>query len=162
VDVIARQLGRSGLILRYRRSDGLRGPEGVFLACTFWLVECLAHQGRLDEARKVFRRACACANDVGLFSEQYATQRREMLGNFPQGLTHLAHVAAALALAGSTAQSKVAEPDNPVLRHETHRQPAKHRQDGDQLRPAHSSSRQARRRDARRKSTSSRKLTRAK
>jgi GH15 family glucan-1,4-alpha-glucosidase len=98
-EAIARELAsRDGLILRYRTMDGLSGQEGVFLACTFWLVECLAQQGRLREARKLFRKASAAANDVGLFAEEYAPRSRELLGNFPQGLTHLAHISAALAL----------------------------------------------------------------
>jgi GH15 family glucan-1,4-alpha-glucosidase len=49
--------------------------------------------------RELFERACACANDLGLFAEEYAPRTRELLGNFPQGLTHLVHIAAALALA---------------------------------------------------------------
>ncbi|HEY6481965.1 MAG TPA: glycoside hydrolase family 15 protein [Steroidobacteraceae bacterium] len=96
--VIRKQLSQGGLLLRYLRKDGLRGAEGTFLACTFWLVECLARQGDRRGARALFRRACACANDLGLFAEQYSPRRRQMLGNFPQGLTHLAHVTAALAL----------------------------------------------------------------
>ncbi|HVW67440.1 MAG TPA: glycoside hydrolase family 15 protein [Steroidobacteraceae bacterium] len=97
-DAIFKELSRDGLILRYESEDGLRGREGVFLACTFWLVECLARQGRRAEAVRAFRRATAAANDLGLFAEQYAPRQREMLGNFPQGLTHLAHISAALAL----------------------------------------------------------------
>lgn len=95
---IAHDLDDGGLILRYRTPDGLRGPEGSFVACTFWLAECLARQGRIAEARERFDRACRCANDLGLFSEQYAASSAELLGNFPQGLTHLAHICAALAL----------------------------------------------------------------
>jgi GH15 family glucan-1,4-alpha-glucosidase len=95
---IGRDLDAGGLVLRYRTSDGLRGSEGVFLCCSFWLAECLARQGRVDEARARFERAAACANDVGLFSEEYAPASGDMLGNFPQGLTHLAHMSAALAL----------------------------------------------------------------
>lgn len=98
-NLIRKDLTREGLLLRYRSEDGLRGHEGVFLACTFWLIECLARQGRRAEARRVFRRACACANDLGLFAEQFSSGGRHMLGNFPQGLTHLAHINAALALA---------------------------------------------------------------
>ncbi|HZJ50113.1 MAG TPA: glycoside hydrolase family 15 protein, partial [Actinomycetota bacterium] len=63
------------------------------------LVECLARQGRIDEARAVFERTCAGANDLGLFSEELDVSTGEMLGNFPQGLSHLAHIQAALALA---------------------------------------------------------------
>ena len=97
-NAIRSELSWGGLILRYKSEDGLRGREGVFLACTYWLVECLARQGRLREARQLFARANTAGNDLGLFAEQYAPQRKEMLGNFPQGLTHLAHISAALAL----------------------------------------------------------------
>ena len=97
-DAIRADLSYEGLVLRYDAKDGLRGSEGVFVACTFWLAECLAHQRRRKEAEEAFRRACGCANDLGLFAEEYEPKKREMLGNFPQGLTHLAHVSAALAL----------------------------------------------------------------
>jgi len=99
VDAIREDLDAgSGLLYRYRREDGLEGDEGAFLACSFWLVECLARQDRDDEARVAFDAALATANDLGLFSEEWDPQAGEMLGNFPQGLTHLAHIAACLAL----------------------------------------------------------------
>ena len=97
-DAIRKELSQHGLVLRYKAEDGLQGDEGVFVACTFWLAECLAHQRRRKEAREAFDRAVRCANDLGLFAEEYDPRAREMLGNFPQGLTHLAHVSAALAL----------------------------------------------------------------
>jgi GH15 family glucan-1,4-alpha-glucosidase len=84
--------------LRYKSVDGLQSREGTFLACTFWLVECLARQGRRREALRAFKHATAAANDLGLFAEQYDSRSKQMLGNFPQGLTHLAHISAALAL----------------------------------------------------------------
>jgi GH15 family glucan-1,4-alpha-glucosidase len=61
-------------------------------------VICLARQNQKAKARRIFKRACASANDLGLFAEEYSRQGKEMLGNFPQGLTHLAHIGAALAL----------------------------------------------------------------
>jgi GH15 family glucan-1,4-alpha-glucosidase len=97
-NAIYERLRNRGLILRYRTQDGLPRGEGVFLPCTFWLVECLAHQGRIAQARKLFERATRCANELGLFAEEYDVRAGQMLGNFPQGLTHLAHISAALAL----------------------------------------------------------------
>jgi GH15 family glucan-1,4-alpha-glucosidase len=99
--VICEELMQDGLLLRYRNQDGLEGTEGVFLACTFWLVGCLARQGQKARAQRIFERACASANDLGLFAEEYSRKGREMLGNFPQGLTHLSHIGAALALQGA-------------------------------------------------------------
>ena len=70
----------------------------MFLPCSFWLAECLARQGDFTAAQELYERACACANDMGLFSEEFVPASKEMLGNFPQGLTHLSHIAAALAI----------------------------------------------------------------
>jgi GH15 family glucan-1,4-alpha-glucosidase len=87
-----------GLLYRYRRKDGLAGDEGAFLPCSFWLVECLARGGQLEDARKVFDLVAARANDLGLFSEEVDPKSGELLGNFPQALTHLSHIDAAIAL----------------------------------------------------------------
>jgi GH15 family glucan-1,4-alpha-glucosidase len=87
-----------GLILRYRTA-GPDAREGAFIACSFWLVECLAHQGRVQDARELFDRVSACGNDLGLLSEEYDSQGGQLLGNFPQGLSHLSHITAAVTLA---------------------------------------------------------------
>jgi GH15 family glucan-1,4-alpha-glucosidase len=104
VEAIRRELSVDGLLLRYRSeddTDGLPPGEGVFLACSFWLVEVLAMQGKHAEARALFERLLGLGNDVGLFSEEYDPNDGRMLGNFPQALTHLALVEAALALDGA-------------------------------------------------------------
>jgi GH15 family glucan-1,4-alpha-glucosidase len=100
-EAIRQELMVDGFVLRYRSEegvDGLSGREGAFLACTFWLVECLAKQGRLELAEEIFARAAATANDLGLFSEEWDPHQGLMLGNLPQGLSHLSYIAAALAL----------------------------------------------------------------
>ena len=98
VDAVRAELGSDGLLMRYSEDDGLEGKEGAFLACSFWMVECLAHQQRMAEAQETFDRVLATANDLGLFGEEYDPGASEIIGNFPQGLTHLAHIAAAVAL----------------------------------------------------------------
>ncbi len=98
-DAIREDLEQDGLLVRYPPgSDHLGGNEGFFLACSFWLVECLAHQGRLAAARKVFDRAISTGNELGLFSEEYDPKQNEMMGNFPQLLSHLALISAAVSL----------------------------------------------------------------
>jgi GH15 family glucan-1,4-alpha-glucosidase len=102
VDAIRRELTVDGLVLRYRPEesgvDGLPAGEGVFLACTFWLVMVLELQGLHDEARELFERLLDIRNDVGLLAEEYDPIAGRQLGNFPQAFTHLSLVSAALAL----------------------------------------------------------------
>jgi GH15 family glucan-1,4-alpha-glucosidase len=103
VEAIQRELSVDGLLLRYRSQDeqmvdGLPSGEGVFLACSVWLVEVLAMQSRLDEAQALFDRLLGLRNDLGLLSEEYDPQAGMQLGNFPQAFTHLALVQAALTL----------------------------------------------------------------
>jgi GH15 family glucan-1,4-alpha-glucosidase len=102
VDAVRQDLEVDGLVLRYRTPDGLEGTEGALVACTFWLAECLARQGRTAQAEAAFARAWATANDLGLFAEEVHPAIGELLGSFPQALTHLSHIAAAVALAGTT------------------------------------------------------------
>lgn len=105
VAAIRGELEEDGLLRRYltNGADGLDGEEGVFLACSFWLVECLALQGELAAAREVFKRAAAAGNDLGLFAEEYLPGQQAMLGNYPQGLTHLSLIAAAVRLDAAAA-----------------------------------------------------------
>src|ERR671923_150197 len=87
-----------GLLRRYRVDDGVAGRDAAFLPCSFWLAEVLPCHGRDEEARRIFDRAVSTGSDLGLFSEEYNSETGEPLGNFPQALTHLSHIAAALAL----------------------------------------------------------------
>jgi GH15 family glucan-1,4-alpha-glucosidase len=102
VEAIERELMPAGLVLRYDTSkvdDGLPAGEGVFLACSFWMVSSLKAIGRVADARRLFERLLKLRNDLGLLSEEYDIQRKRMCGNFPQAFSHIALVNAAFDLA---------------------------------------------------------------
>lgn len=102
-DAIARDLTIDGLVERYRAddsADGLPAGEGTFIACSFWLVENYALLGRTEQARALLERLLGLCNDVGLLAEEYDPRGKRMLGNFPQGYSHVALVNAALRLHG--------------------------------------------------------------
>jgi GH15 family glucan-1,4-alpha-glucosidase len=92
MDVVRRSLEREGLVYRYLSPDGLEGGEGAFLLCSFWLLDCLTHAGKLDEAEALLDRLLGFANDVGLFAEQVDVATGEALGNVPQAFSHMALV----------------------------------------------------------------------
>ena len=98
IDAVRRLLQRGDFVYRYLADDGVPGGEGCFVNGSFWLVSALARSGRVDEASALMERLCARANDVGLYAEEIDPQSGAFLGNFPQGLVHLALIDAAIAI----------------------------------------------------------------
>lgn len=91
VDRVLEQLtDEHGFVYRYKSEDGLIGHEGTFTLCSFWLVDNLAMQGRVDEARSLFERLVSHAGRLGLFSEEIDGATGLALGNYPQAFTHIA------------------------------------------------------------------------
>lgn len=103
IRAVEKELLVDGFVLRYRPEeasdvDGLPPGEGAFLFCTFWLADCYALTGRLDEGRALFERLLLIRNDLGLLAEQYDVHARRMLGNFPQAFSHVGLVNTARSL----------------------------------------------------------------
>jgi GH15 family glucan-1,4-alpha-glucosidase len=96
IEAIERELVVDGFVLRYRPDkenvDGLPGQEGVFLPCSFWLVNCLHLIGRREDALELFDRLLNVRNDLGLLAEEYDPGEKRLLGNFPQAFSHVALV----------------------------------------------------------------------
>lgn len=101
IDAIQGDLTENGLVLRYRpqaSDDGLPGGEGVFIACSFWLVDALIGAGRREEAEALFTRLLDLRNDVGLLSEEWEPSSARQLGNMPQAFSHFALIRSAFHL----------------------------------------------------------------
>jgi GH15 family glucan-1,4-alpha-glucosidase len=116
VQAIQNELMVEGFVLRYRTetgADGLPPGEGAFLACSFWLADCLQMQGRVTEARALFERLLSLRNDLGLLSEEYDARAERLVGNFPQAFSHIALISTAMNLTAA------------------HTGPAEKRQEGD-------------------------------
>jgi GH15 family glucan-1,4-alpha-glucosidase len=95
VEAIERHLMVDGLVRRYKpeaSNDGLPGNEGAFLACSFWLADNLMLLGREEDARQLFERLLSLRNDLGLLSEEYDSNAKRLVGNFPQAFSHIALV----------------------------------------------------------------------
>jgi GH15 family glucan-1,4-alpha-glucosidase len=98
IERIRKELVSDTLVRRYNPGkaarDGLPGTEGSFSVCSFWLVEAMSRAGYVEDAQLLFEKMLSYANHLGLFSEEIST-KGELLGNFPQALTHLGLISAA-------------------------------------------------------------------
>jgi len=114
IAAVRRELSDGGLVKRYQTSetdDGLKGSEGLFLACSFWLVDALHASGQRAEATGLFERLLLLRNDVGLLSEEWDPAARRQLGNTPQAFSHFGLVVSALQLH----MGHMAGSDNPMM-----------------------------------------------
>jgi len=105
IEAIEAELMEGDFVLRYRTADsgevdGLTGTEGAFLACSFWLADCLAMLGRERDARDLLERLLDLRNDLGLLSEEYDPVAGRLVGNFPQAFSHVSLVNSAAKLTG--------------------------------------------------------------
>jgi GH15 family glucan-1,4-alpha-glucosidase len=105
-ECLQRELASDGFILRYSQDaqgevDGLKGTEGAFLACSFWLADNLFLIGKKEEGERLFTRLIGLCNDVGLLAEEYDPIAKRMVGNFPQAFSHVALINSARNLSGS-------------------------------------------------------------
>ena len=101
IAAVRRELSDGDLIRRYQTTetdDGVKGSEGLFIACSFWLVDALYAAGQRREAVDLFERLLLLRNDVGLLSEEWEPAAQRQLGNFPQAFSHFALIISALQL----------------------------------------------------------------
>lgn len=98
IEACRKYLMNDGFIRRYKASDNLEGTEGAFLLCNFWLVECLALSGNIQDAETILDRSVETTNSLGLFSEEYDPKNKLMLGNFPQAISHIGFINAVTTL----------------------------------------------------------------
>ena len=114
IAAVRRELSEGGLVKRYQTTEtdnGVKGGEGLFVACSFWLVDALGASGQRRDAIDLFERLLLLRNDVGLLSEEWDPAAQRQLGNTPQAFSHFALVVSALQLH----MGRMARSDNPML-----------------------------------------------
>jgi GH15 family glucan-1,4-alpha-glucosidase len=98
IECIDTHLSENKMVFRYHGMDGIDGDEGCFGICSFWLSENLARLGKVERAIEIFEATTLAAGPTGLLSEEFDPKSRELLGNYPQGFTHIGLINAALAI----------------------------------------------------------------
>ena len=113
IAAVRRELSEGGLVRRYQTSEtdeGVKGSEGLFICCSFWLVDALYASGQQRDAIDQFERLLLLRNDVGLLSEEWDPAAQRQLGNTPQAFSHFGLVVSALQLH----MERAARSDNPM------------------------------------------------
>lgn len=98
------ELCRDGLMYRYKNQDDFGLPSSAFTVCSFWMATALYRIGRKDDARDMFEGLLSRTNHLGLLSEDMSFDSERLLGNFPQGYSHLALIETAITLSGAHEQ----------------------------------------------------------
>lgn len=98
VELTRKELSKDGLMYRYKHEDDFGVPQSSFTVCSFWMVKALWSIGQRVEARRMFKQLLSYRNRLGLLSEDIDFKTKELLGNFPQGYSHLALIDCALSL----------------------------------------------------------------
>ncbi len=98
VDKTLEELGRDGLLYRYKALDDFGETNSAFTICAFWMAKALVRIGRVEEGQKMFEDLLECTNHLGLMAEDLTFENRRQLGNFPQAYSHLAMIDTALAI----------------------------------------------------------------
>ncbi len=96
INAVLKYLTKNNLVFRYNSKDGLPGKDGAFIPCTFWLIDCLTLSGQVEKAEKMLVSLLKYISPLGLFSEEIDPAQKNLLGNFPQALSHVGLINSAL------------------------------------------------------------------
>ncbi len=109
VMAVEKDLCNDGLLYRYTNKDDFGEPTSSFTICTFWFINSLFKIGKEVKALEHFKKVLTYGNHLGLFSEDIDFETKRLLGNFPQGYSHLALIECAINFSGKTSESKLLE-----------------------------------------------------